>query len=551
MDRTIKLRITVVGIFFFLSFVIIAGRAFYIQVIVGPYMAEIASYQYIKTTKKIQKRGNIYDKNNVTIATTLNGCSIGANPIRIENVENVAETLSNVILMDNIRIKNTILTGQSNNRPFIWIKRQLPASYSEKISNYVLPDVYIIKEDYRFYPFGNAGTSILGFVGIDPVGLDGIEYAYNSYLSGREQSSRYLMDALGRVFGFRQDDNSNSLKNDLQLTIDISLTKIAEAVLGTNLGEKSLYSNLFVLLVDIQCGEILVITTVPNFDPNNIKAYREIVSVDRNLSQVFIPGASLDYLFNQNSFDDNTFKIAGCNIIKFPINAKPNRAKTIIDLYGKDYYKQLENVFGKKSSEIKIFQDAGFLPNQQLTEHFDFSTNWLGDMIICNSLQFATFYIHTIFGGEKELVLVSQSKKERVSNIVKYPVIKENTILEIKSQTGISSNNFIAVNFINKNIQTKSNSDSSSMMDLSIGWFNVDKSKLLLCVGANRGNVLNSDDIIISQIWTSLKSNILNYYYGISTKIAPLIYRNKKVDFIRKRIDECNKVISDMQDTGE
>jgi hypothetical protein len=172
-------------------------------------------------------------------------------------------------------------------------------------------------------------------------------------------------------------------------------------------------------------------------------------------------------------------------------------------------------------------------------------------MIICNSLQFATFYIHAIFGGEKELLLVSPNQKEEVNNMFEYPLIKENTILEIRSQTGISSNNFIASNFINKNRRTKNNSVSSSMMDFSIGWFNADKCKLLLCVGASRGNVLNPDDKIISQIWASLKSKVINYYYGIQKKISPLIYRNKKVDLINKRLDECNKLISDIQDTGE
>jgi cell division protein FtsI (penicillin-binding protein 3) len=229
MDKNRKLRITVVGIYITLFFVIIAGKAFYIQVIDGAYIAEKASYQYIKTRKEIQKRGNIYDKNNVTIASTLDGCSIGAHPNRIGNAEYVAETISNIILMDKISIENAILTGQLNKRPFTWIKRQLPAIYREKIYSYVLPGVVSIKEDYRFYPYGNTGTSVLGFVGIDPVGLDGIEYAYNSYLLGREQSSRYLIDALGRVFGFMEEDNSNSLKNDLQLTIDISLTSFHPA----------------------------------------------------------------------------------------------------------------------------------------------------------------------------------------------------------------------------------------------------------------------------------------------------------------------------------
>ena len=550
MDRYIRLRTTVIGIFITLFFVIIAVRAFYIQLIVGPYMAEKASYQYISTRKIIQKRGNIYDKNNITIATTIDGCSIVVYPHRIKNAENVAETLSDAISTDKISIKNKILTAELNKRSFAWIKRQLPGSYKEKISNFMLPGVGIVKEDYRFYPYGNTGTSVLGFVGMDPVGLDGIEYAYNSYLSGREQSYKIFKDALGRVFGFRRKGNSSSFKNDLNLTIDISLTKIIEKVLKTNLN-KSIYSNLFVLLVDIRFGEILVITTVPNFNPNNLNTDQHIISVDRNLNQVFIPGASFDYLLNQDFIDASTFKITGYKIINFPIEVIPNSTIITADLYGNDYYEKLKRVFGKKSSKIKIFQDSGFLPNRHLTEKFDFSENWLGDMIICNSLQFATFYIHSVFGGEKELLLVSPNQKREVNKMFADPLIKENTILEIKSPTGISSNNFIALNFIINKTQTKSIADNSSMLDFSIGWFDSNKNKLLLAVGANRDNILNNDDVITSQIWANLESIIRTYHHDIQKKISPLIYRNKKVDVLKKRIDESNNLISDMQNSGE
>ena len=134
------------------------------------------------------KRGYIKDTNGDILAMSIERNSVYANPSIITEPEKTAATLSGIVNVDRSRI----LERLKRDKRFVWIKRKVDDATANKIQSLNIHGVGFKKEFLRVYPNGNLAAQLLGFVGVDNHGLEGMEYKYDGLLTGDSERDRIV-----------------------------------------------------------------------------------------------------------------------------------------------------------------------------------------------------------------------------------------------------------------------------------------------------------------------------------------------------------------------
>lgn len=287
-DRT---RIKIILIF---SLLIIAwmglwGRAFFVQVIQGEELAGMADRQYYSREKITGKRGEIFDRNRVVLAQSVSSKSVYVNPFLIEDNHSAAIDLAAALEDNPNRIK--ALLNRKNN--FVWIKRKISDRTANRVAEQNTPGVFIIDEHTRVYPRGHMLGQVLGFVGIDNQGLEGLEKSLNKRLAGAEMVIVLQRDASGHKMSLLpQDPNKKVNGQDVVLTIDSEIQFAAERYLASAVESHNGSSGIS-LVVHVPSGDILAWASYPFFDPNNFQSSNSSIWRNRAAVDLIEPGSTL------------------------------------------------------------------------------------------------------------------------------------------------------------------------------------------------------------------------------------------------------------------
>ena len=138
----------------------------------------------------------------------------------------------------------------------------------------------MLKESKRYYPYKTVLSHVLGYVGIDNQGLSGIELKYDSYLKGSDGGIKYFSDGKGNRLGVNEIYDEPVNGNNIALTIDLNIQLAMERELD-NVMTKYNADGAWGLVMDPNSGEILAMSTRPNFDSNNYKNY-DLETINRN-----------------------------------------------------------------------------------------------------------------------------------------------------------------------------------------------------------------------------------------------------------------------------
>ncbi|ASQ28963.1 penicillin-binding protein [Borrelia miyamotoi] len=224
----------------------------------------------------ISRRGNIYDRNGKIIAFSSNSHSIGTDPNKIKNIVSISETLGAILKIDPQTIKKKL----SSKKGFTYIKRKVTREESELIkriqSEGRLKNIILYPDYTRIYPFKELTSNITGFVGIDNIGLEGLELSLNSILNGDLTKQKSINEKLST--------------NNIYLTIDIDLQKninqIAKKYFKENQPE-----NMIAIVMDAKNGEILSMLQLPQYDANYYSNYSKEIWNNFATSLTYEPGS--------------------------------------------------------------------------------------------------------------------------------------------------------------------------------------------------------------------------------------------------------------------
>ncbi len=289
--RKIHTRIKIIMIVIILLFILIIGKVFYIQVLSYNKLNSYANSLWSRNLPIEANRGIIYDRNGVVLADNLTTTSLVFIPNQIEDKEKTAKLISEILgtsyedMLSHVSKKSSIERVHPEGR-------RLNFEVADKIASLNLPGVYLVKESKRNYPFGTTLSHTLGFVGIDNQGLSGLELMYNSYLTGSYGAIKYYSDAKGTRLNlaevYEQPQDGVNMTLTINYDIQASLEReLDNAVLKYNPDQA------LGIVMDPNSGEILAISSRPNFSPSEYQNYT-VEEINRNLPiwMTYEPGST-------------------------------------------------------------------------------------------------------------------------------------------------------------------------------------------------------------------------------------------------------------------
>ncbi|MDJ0988788.1 MAG: penicillin-binding protein 2 [Desulfobacterales bacterium] len=283
-----RLRVSLVGVLFLAGLAVILGRAAYLQVICGSALAQKASGQYAKTIHTVGKRGTIYDTQMRELAVSVESLSLAANPRMVEDPERTARALAPVLKMK----RRAVRARLASDRHFVWVKRQITPREAQAVREMAIAGIEFIPEHSRYYPNRGLAAQLIGFTGIDGIGLEGIEYQFNAELVGQQQIFTILKDAFGRGFETPEDIIRRDSGQNVVLTIDRTIQHVAERSLQKAVETHQAKSGVAVVMAP-QTGDILALAHYPFFNPNNFKNFSPEIRRNRAVTDAFEPGSTL------------------------------------------------------------------------------------------------------------------------------------------------------------------------------------------------------------------------------------------------------------------
>jgi cell division protein FtsI (penicillin-binding protein 3) len=275
-------------IFFLVLYVALVSRAFQLQVVSGETLATLADRQHKKSLTLNPERRFIFDRNGQKLAATIMADSVYVDPSSVQDRRKVTLKLSSILGVKRQKIAQAL----GNEGSFRWIARQISPVGAERIRALDLKGVHLVREPKRFYPHRETACHLLGFAGLDSVGLEGLELEYEEYLKGIPKKVVWGRDARGhRIYlndnaGGTMDDRSCSLF----LTIDSKIQYIVESQLKRaveNTGAKGGS----VIVMDPRTGQILAMANEPRFNPNTFSLYPADAMRNRAVTDCFDPGS--------------------------------------------------------------------------------------------------------------------------------------------------------------------------------------------------------------------------------------------------------------------
>ena len=288
-EKWIRIRIRLVAICFILAFGFIVARAFQLQVIGQQRWQKKADRQYQRTIPLLAQRGTIFDRNGEKLAVSVGVDSLFIVPSKIESPDQSAKMLADALSMD----RRTVRDKMRSEKNFLWIKRQATPSESDRVRAMQLPGVGFIKEHRRYYPNSEIGAQVIGFTGLDPKGLEGLELAYDSTMLGQGGFLVMERDALGRgMSGADSKVEGGAQGSDLYLTLDKNLQYIVEKELAAGIRETKARAGT-AILVNPMTGAVLAMANQPDYNPNAIQQHQPGDWRNRALSDTFEPGSTI------------------------------------------------------------------------------------------------------------------------------------------------------------------------------------------------------------------------------------------------------------------
>jgi cell division protein FtsI/penicillin-binding protein 2 len=176
---------------FFIFLLLCVGRLFFIQFFRSEYLTLIAKKQHNQLLELEPRRGTIYDCNLKAQAFNMSMDSLYAVPNVIRNKESVINQLLPILGLE----RGYLAERLSRQKSFIWLARKITPERSEALKKLNIKGLGFFKETKRIYPNSYLASHIIGFSGMDNIGLEGVEMSFNKYLKGIPGWAIFLRDA--------------------------------------------------------------------------------------------------------------------------------------------------------------------------------------------------------------------------------------------------------------------------------------------------------------------------------------------------------------------
>ncbi len=419
-----KHRLWFVFIIFIIGWGALLARGAYLQLFPGEQLSAYKKKQFEKAVTVPSRRGDILDRDGRELAVSRPAYSLFADPHLIEAPKTLARRLAKILKMDYHRLYRKL---RDRDRRFFWVKRYLTEADYEEIHSWKIRGLGFREETKRVYPNGTLLSQVLGFVGSEDQGLEGLELKFDSLLSGDNRQLTVQRDEWGRplvengwVFLTYPEGN------DLVLTIDRDLQFVLEEELGNAISEHEADTAVGVVL-DAQTSEILAMASVPSFDGNRAFSAKAADRRNRAVTDAFEPGSTMKSfliaaaLKNETAHPNSVIDVSGGKMrigrrtIReadahhvfdeltvaevLAVSSNVGTAKIALDLGGKPLYEMLKEFgFGAKTGVELPGETGGILHRPPWNPHLLANISF-GHGVTATPLQIANAYAAVANGG--------------------------------------------------------------------------------------------------------------------------------------------------------
>ena len=311
-------RIILISWFFLIFGTTLFGRFLYLQVYSGNKLIDMSDRQTGVVQEINAERGFMYDAKGRELAVSVEVPSVYAITYQVKDKEGTAGKVAEILDISKAEILKKLNSGKN----FVWIQRKAEYDKGKRIKSMKLPGIDMILETKRFYPKGMLSCHTLGFVNADDVGSEGLELAFNSYLTGKSGRLVSTKDAKGReVVSGKMEYEAPVNGNNLVLTIDEGVQSIVEEELNAAF-EQFHAKEATAIVMDPKTGEILALVNRPNYNPNNFSDYPMSALKNRAVTVMYEPGSTFKSVTMAAAFSEGVISendLIDCENGKFDI----------------------------------------------------------------------------------------------------------------------------------------------------------------------------------------------------------------------------------------
>ncbi len=295
--QTRNRRILGIGVVITLLYLAVGLRVVYFQVIADDMLAEKAASQYLQAMECRGKRGAIVDAGHRELAISTRVVEVGVHPNGIRTRKDSLEPDKRVLarrMAEILNLNETLIYQKiCQDKSFVWIDRKVTPERAEALRELGMAGFEYFPSYLRVYPSKTLAAQLIGFVGTDGNGLNGLEQYYDLELQGPPRQWTCVKDRKGRIFD-RQETCAAPAFNgkNLVLTIDSTLQYIAETALARSVEDNNAKSGIAVVM-DPKTGALKAMAHYPSFNPNAFSRFPEEIWRNRAVTDTFEPGSVL------------------------------------------------------------------------------------------------------------------------------------------------------------------------------------------------------------------------------------------------------------------
>ena len=296
----------------------LSSRAVYLQLLNNDFLKDHGDARSIRVVDIPSHRGVIVDRNGEQLAMSTPVDSIWATPRKVfEDVERFPD-LAEAMGLTVKELHETLRDRM--NRDFIYLKRHATPALVKKVQDLEIRGVSTQREYKRYYPAAEVTSHIIGFTNIDDQGQEGLELAYDNWLSGKTGKKRVLKDRLNRIVENIESIEASEPGKELKLSIDRRIQYLAYRELAAAVKYHRAKGGSLVML-DVRTGEVMAMVGQPSYNPNNRKKLKSHFYRNRAVTDVFEPGSTMKPFSVVAGLESGTYKP------HTPINTSPGFLK--------------------------------------------------------------------------------------------------------------------------------------------------------------------------------------------------------------------------------
>ncbi len=284
--RLIERRIGLLFAGFLLCFLVIVGRAFWLQGVQGSQLASEAVSQQTETVTVPGLRGSLLDRRGNELATSEDAATIFATPYQVKNPPRAAEKLASILDLE----KGEVLESLTAESGFSYVAHEVSLEQAGRIERLELEGIGELPDSRRIYPQGEMAGQVVGAVGSENQGLTGLEAGEEGILGGEDGERHIVKDALGEPIRL-ETVSEGSDGEDIQLTLDPLIQEKAEQVLG-EVGETYAPKGATAIVMDPRSSEILAMANWPPVDPSDLSSVSNEDLINKATGFTYEPGST-------------------------------------------------------------------------------------------------------------------------------------------------------------------------------------------------------------------------------------------------------------------